>query len=129
NRHDGLNLAPSLHWPTPVLAEEPEEDRGPVMVTVEYRIDSARSAEFARAMRKLRRIRLRDGAYFWELFADAEDPARLTECFLVESWLEHLRQHERVTVADREVQERARAFHIGEEAPLVRHLIAPPRQP
>jgi MFS family permease len=124
-RHDGLNLAPSLHWPTPVLAEDLEEDRGPVMVTVEYRIDPARGAEFVRAMQKLRRIRLRDGAYFWELFTDAEDPARVTECFLVESWLEHLRQHERVTVADREVQERVRAFHIGDEPPQVRHLIAP----
>lgn len=126
-RHDGLNLAPSLHWPTPVLAGEPEQDRGPVMVTVEYRIDPVRVAEFVRAMQKLRRIRLRDGAYFWELFADAEDPFRFSESFLVESWLEHLRQHERVTVADREVQERARAFHTGDAPPRVTHWIAPPR--
>jgi MFS family permease len=128
-RHDALDLAPSLHWPTPVLAEEPEQDQGPVMVTVEYRIDPARAAEFMRAMHRLRRIRLRDGAFFWELFADAEDPARLSECFLVESWLEHLRQHERVTVADREVQERVRGFHLGGEPPRVRHFVAPRRGP
>jgi len=128
-RHDGLDLAPSMHWPTPVLAEDLEEDRGPVMVTVEYRIDPARTAEFVRAMSRLRRVRLRDGAYFWQIFTDAESPARATECFLVDSWLEHLRQHERVTFADREVQERARAFHIGEKPPRVRHLIAPRRDP
>jgi predicted MFS family arabinose efflux permease len=124
-RHDRMNMAPSMHWPTPVLAEEPEEDRGPVMVTVEYRIEPARTAEFVRAMQKVRRVRLRDGAYYWELFADAEDPGRVTECFLVESWLDHLRQHERVTVADSEVQERARVYHIGDDEPRVRHLIAP----
>lgn len=129
SRHDGLNLTPSLHWPTPALAEELEEDRGPVMVTIEYRIDPARSAEFVHAMEKLRRVRLRDGAYFWEIFSDAEDPARISECFLVDSWLEHLRQHERVTHADREVQERAWKFHIGQEPPVVRHLIASRRQP
>jgi len=125
--HEALDLAPSLHWPTPLVAEEPEADRGPVMVTVEYRIEPARNAEFVSAMDEVRRIRLRDGAYFWELFVDAEDPQRVTECFLVESWLQHLRQHERVTVADRDQQERARAFHIGEEPPRVRHLIAPRR--
>ena len=31
-------------------------------------------------------------------------PGRYLESFVVESWLEHLRQHERITAADREVQ-------------------------
>lgn len=49
----------------------------------------------------------------------------LLETFVVESWLEHLRQHERVTHADREFQDAARAFHTGAEPPLVRHMIRP----
>lgn len=35
--HD-LDLAPSMHRPSPVLAGEVEPDRGPVLVTVEYTV-------------------------------------------------------------------------------------------
>jgi len=41
----------------------------------------------------------------------------------VESWLEHLRQHERVTNADRVVQDAATGSH--RRTPKVTHLIAP----
>jgi Transmembrane secretion effector len=51
-------------------------------------------------------------------------PGRFVETFVVESWAEHLRQHERVTAADRAVEERARAFHTGDGPPIVSHLIA-----
>ena len=40
----------------------------------------------------------------------------------MESWLEHLRQHERVTNADRELQEHVQRFL--EDTPKVSHLIA-----
>lgn len=42
--------------------------------------------------------------------------------FLAESWLEHLRQHERVTHADRVVEEQVRRH--AREAPRVTHFIA-----
>ena len=51
----------------------------------------------------------------WELFNDIDDPGRMVECFMVESWIEHLRQHEQVTVADRDVIEKTRAFHLGSD--------------
>ena len=47
----------------------------------------------------------------------------LVETFLVESWLEHLRQHERVTNADRVLQEAVHRFQT-EGAPKITHLIA-----
>jgi hypothetical protein len=47
----------------------------------------------------------------------------MVETFLVESWLEHLRQHERVTNADRVVQDAVHGFHT-DGAPKVTHLIA-----
>ena len=31
------DLTPSMHWPAPVVSSEVEADRGPVLVTVEYR--------------------------------------------------------------------------------------------
>ena len=52
------------------------------------------------------------------------DPGRYLETFVVASWAEHLRQHERMTVADREVHNRAMAFHIGEAPPSVSHCIS-----
>ena len=45
----------------------------------------------------MRRIRLRDGAMQWGLFVDSSDHSSYTEVFLVKSWIEHLRQHERGT--------------------------------
>jgi hypothetical protein len=123
-RGEGSDLEPSRHWPEMAAVPGLEHDRGPILVTVEYRIDPDRTAEFMDAVQPLRRARLRDGAIWWEVFQDAADPACLVETFLVESLVEHLRQHERVTQADRVVQERVRAFHRGDAPPAVSHLVA-----
>lgn len=32
----GVDLTPSMHWPPPLTAQDIEQDRGPVLVTVEY---------------------------------------------------------------------------------------------
>jgi MFS family permease len=121
---EGPDLAPSRHWPAPAVVGAADADRGPVLVTVEYRIDPGNAEAFARAMRDVRRIRLRDGAFRWDLLVDPADPGRYVESFMVESWLEHLRQHERITMADREVERRARAYHVGPAPPVVSHFIA-----
>ena len=121
------DLAPSGHWPAPLLDEAVATDGGPVLVTVEYEVDPGEAAAFAGAMAELAAARRRGGAFFWQLFTDAADPSRRVEAFMLESWLDHLRQHERVTVEDRRIQERVRAFHRGIGDPLVSHLLATPR--
>jgi Transmembrane secretion effector len=110
--------------PKPAVAIEPAAEHGPVMVTVEYRIDRIHAGDFVLAMQEVRLERLRDGALRWELFHDPADPSRYVETFLVESWVEHLRQHERVTLADREAEVRARALHRAPTPVAVSHLIA-----
>jgi len=120
---ENLDLTPSLHWPEPSVVIELRPEDGPVLITVEYHIDPVRSRDFALVMHELRRVRRRDGAIRWGLFNDTANSSRYVETFVVESWLEHLRQHERVTVADRAVEERALAFHIGDAPPTVSHLI------
>jgi hypothetical protein len=75
----------------------------------------------------MRHMRRRDGAFSWGLFEDTARPGCWLETFEVETWVEHLRQHERITHADREVQERVNAFHIGADGPTVTHLLAPDR--
>ena len=49
------------------------------------------------------------------------------ESFLVESWAEHMRQHARVTVSDKALEDTARAFHHGPGEPKVTHWIADDR--
>jgi hypothetical protein len=65
-------------------------------------------------MSTLGRQRLRDGAFHWELFRDPGAHQRFVETFFVESWVDHLRQHERVTVADRESRTRCELFSKAE---------------
>ena len=118
------DLTPSQHWPEPKLAIEPAAADGPVLVTVEYRVPLARQADFRHAMAAIQLIRRRDGATRWELYCDAADPERMLEAFEVASWAEHLRQHERVTVADRAIEEQAMAWVQSDSPPIVSHFIA-----
>ena len=115
------DLSPSMHWPTPLVTREVEGDQGPVLVTVEYLIDPKDRHAFLTALEHLAGERRRDGAYAWGVFEDVAQRGRFVETFLVESWLEHLRQHERVTQADRKVQEQVDRFAL--ETPKVTHLI------
>jgi MFS family permease len=119
----GVDLTPSMHWPAPLTAQQVERDRGPVLVTVEYRIRPSDREAFLEALAKLEQQRRRDGAYAWGVFEDAAEAGRIVETFLLESWMEHLRQHERVTQADRVTQEAVQRFHLG-GVPKVTHLIA-----
>ncbi|MGA8614977.1 MAG: MFS transporter [Xanthobacteraceae bacterium] len=119
----GADMTPSMHWPTPITAQAVEHDRGPVLVTVEYRIRPQDREAFLEAIEKLGYERRRDGAFRWGVFEDAADEGHIVETFLVASWMDHLRQHERVTNADRLVQEAVHRFQLTGE-PKVTHLIA-----
>jgi MFS family permease len=118
---EALDLTPSVHWPEPTIVIEHLQD-APVLVTVEYRIDPKQASEFALAMEALKVIRLRDGGMSWGLYQDSADPSRVVESFVVESWAEHQRQHERVTQTDLAVEAAVRSFHHGER-PKVSHLL------
>ena len=119
-----LSLAPSRHWPEPVMRIESKADDGPAITSIEYRIDPKTAEEFLEALRDLKRIRLRDGAIRWNVLRDSADPERYLEVFVTESWGEHLRQHERITAEDRKVEQRVQAFHVGSQPPKTTHLIA-----
>jgi len=119
-----VDLTPSMHWPAPVLSAEVEVDQGPVQVVIEYRIVPEDRDAFLAAMRDFRAERLRDGAYDWDIYEDAANPGRMIETFLVASWIEHQRQHHRVTTADQDVQRSLLRFHRGASPPVVQHLIA-----
>jgi MFS family permease len=123
---EDLDLRPSKHWPEPALAIKLAAADGPVLVTVEYRVAAAQQVAFYQVMATIQLIRRRDGAMRWGLFRDAAEPERFLETFVVRSWAEHMRQHERVTVADREVEQRALELQQPGTTPVVAHFIATP---
>src|SRR5450631_3584003 len=55
-----VDFSPSMHWPDPVTTRTIEPDRGPVLVTIEYRIDPKRRDEFLRALAEYSDARRRD---------------------------------------------------------------------
>jgi len=123
NTSPDLDLTPSAH-----LAEHTvtaDHDRGPVMITVEYVVDTADVPEFMAAAREMRQVRRRVGALSWAVYEDLAQPQHFVEVFVVESWLEHLRQHDRHTVNDKRIQDRLHRHHIGSEPPVIRHIVAP----
>ena len=111
-----------MHWPEPVVAAGIDEDGGPVLVTIEYQVAPEHREAFLAALVSLARERRRDGAYDWEVFEDTAHPGRMIETFLSDSWLDHLRQHRRVTRADRTVEERVQ--HLARDPPRITHYIA-----
>jgi len=96
----------------------------PVMVTIRYKVQPEKRAQFVAAMQDVRQMRRRNGAYFWQLFHDSSDPTRFVEVFMDESWMEHLRQHERASVSDREILNRAKEYTIVSEQTPSSHWLA-----
>ncbi len=120
---EAVNLDPFRNWQDLQQQIGRVRDDGPVVVTIEYRIAPQDQQAFMRAMREVRRIRRRDGARRWTLLQDIGDPEIWIERFHSPTWIEHLRRRHRFTVADREIERQALAFHRGDQPPKIRHLL------
>jgi predicted MFS family arabinose efflux permease len=120
-----LDLSPSMHWGTPVFAQPVDDDQGPILVTVEYRIDPQDKAPFIAAMQEIGRERKRDGAYAWNVFEDTAEIGRVVEVFLIQTFLELKHLRARVTNADRMMEEEAHRYL--QERPKPTFLVAPKR--
>jgi MFS family permease len=119
---EGIDFTPARHWPMPITAAKVEGDRGPVLVTIEYRTDPKHRVQFLRALFRLSSERRRDGAYDWKVFEDPAVTGRFVEIFLTDSWLEHLHHHARITKADR-ISEEALRLCVQGDPPKTTHLI------
>jgi MFS family permease len=117
------DLSPWNHWRMPVIVKGglSDPDQGPVLITVEYLIIPERRAEFVETIHLFERIRRRDGALRWGIYRDTEEGDRYLEIFVVSSWAEHQRQHERVTLADHELELRLSDYLVKQSQP--RHLL------
>jgi len=102
------DLMPAGDWPSPQIVDAAGDD-GPVLVSIEYASRAGLERELVRALHAGRRARRRTGAVSWRVWRDAADPGHVVEQFVVGSWDEHLRQHERFSRRDqqrlREIEE------------------------
>lgn len=117
------DVTPWNHWRLPAIVQKEAMalEQGPVLVTVHYRVRAERANTFLDAIQNIARIRRRDGAMWWGIFRDLEDADAYVETFLVTSWAEHVRQHERLTRGDQAPLAAIR--ELVQEEPVIRHLI------
>lgn len=122
-RIEQVNLDPRGTWQEPDTQVPVEARSGPIVVTIDYRIDPGDIPTFLRVMSERRRIRERDGARGWSLLRDLADPMLWIERYHVPTWLDYVRHNHRRTHADTANSEAIGALHRGSEPPRVHRMI------
>jgi hypothetical protein len=117
-------LLPAGDWPAPVLADGEDPGAGPVMVSIEYRPQAGQEASLLAALRDARFSRRRTGAIEWRVWQDSAQPGRVIEQFVVASWEDHLRMHDRITARDQARYDAIRAMTT--QPVTVTHWLTPP---
>ena len=112
---------PSQHWQAPPQHEIPHTE-GPVTVSREYQIDVSQRSSFLRLMDRVRAVRKRNGALSWQLLES--HPGVYIENIVITNWLDYLRQRERLTVEDRQLEEQIAQLNNGKNPPLTTHSVA-----
>jgi hypothetical protein len=107
------DVTPGTQLPTLTFADEPEPDDGPVLIQIEYRIEPAHREEFLRVIQKVEPTRRRNGATAWRVFRDLAEEGRFVERYILASWGEYVRLRNRMTVADRKLQEQVEAHQMS----------------
>lgn len=112
--------------------EEPEvnlsisQRSGPIVVEIEYRVNQQKARAFYTTMLQLQAIRQRNGAYDWSIARDIADPELWIERYHCPTWLDYLRQRNRSTQSEREIQLKAIGFHLGPEPIKVHRMLERP---
>jgi hypothetical protein len=120
---EALNLDPLSRWREPKVAVDIEPRSGPVIVTIEFLVREEDVVAFLSVMAERRRIRRRDGARHWTLLRDLTNSELWIERYDTPTWVEYVRQNQRVTQADAEIGDRVRALHKGPNPPVVHRMI------
>ncbi|WP_114238958.1 MFS transporter [Dyella sp. C9] len=94
-------------------------EQGDVVMAIEYVIPAERVGEFVSLADALRHLRLRNGGRYWGLFRDIRNEEVWREVLLIESWLQHLRMLDRMTLADKALIDRVKALHKGDDPPRI----------
>ena len=107
-----------LHY-VPVV---PDDDEGPITITIEYAIASQDRDEFRILMQEVQAICRRNGAFQCRLDESLDHPGLFRLEYLVSTWAEHLRMNMRMTVDETDVYQKAWDLNAGDSEPIVRHF-------
>lgn len=99
---------------------------GPIVLEIEYRVSVINGRAFYNTMLEVQLSRQRNGAHGWSIARDVIDPEIWIERLQYPTWHDYLRQRHRVTLAERELQARATAFHQGPEPVRIRQMLERP---
>jgi MFS family permease len=121
---ENLDLRPYRDLTLAPIHTRHVQDEGLVLVAIDYIIDPKKARKFIRAMAQMKTIRRKYGSIRWTLFRDLDKLGYYRESFVVESWLEHLRQHGRFTVTDQAVLEKVHSLTLDGKPFNVDHYIA-----
>jgi hypothetical protein len=105
----------------------PQDDDGPITVTVEYSIANENRQRFRIVMQDVQAAFRRNGAFHCRLDECLERPGIFRLEFIVSTWAEHLRQGMRLTVDESKVIDAAWDLHTGGSEPVIRHYLASQR--
>jgi MFS family permease len=111
------------------LPEISSVESGPIAITVSYQLAEGQTEPFLALAAELRRARRRTGAVHWHLHRDLEVADRFEELFIVGSWEEHERQHDRLQGPERQVLDAIDALLAPGQQRVAHHLLGvrPPR--
>jgi hypothetical protein len=127
---DEADVTPGMQLPDLAIAVEPQPDDGPVLIQLEYRIDPEQRKAFLRAIHAIEPTRRRNGASDWRVFRDLGEDGRFVERFIVRSWAEYVRLRTRMTMSDRQLQDRIEQLQRPDVPVRVSRLIGvDPREP
>jgi MFS family permease len=102
-----------------------DDSDSPTLVMVTYDVRPGAEDDFLRALRLVGRVRRRTGATSWSVYRDADREHRYIESYVLPSWDEHMRQHQRRTVTDLELQEDVWQYLRPGTEPTAQHFVAP----
>ncbi|NGY03984.1 MFS transporter [Solimonas terrae] len=99
---------------------------GPIVIELDYIVDTAQARHFYTAMLKLQHARKRNGAFEWSLSRDIANPELWTERYHCPTWGDYLHQRDRFTQSDRELQVQANAYNKVAGGAIVRRRLERP---
>jgi len=99
---------------------------GPIVVEIEYRVDTEQARAFYSVIQQVQLTRHRNGAYDWSIARDIADPTLWTERFHCPTWLDYLRLRSRHTAAELDIHRQAEDFHRGDEPIRIKRMLERP---
>lgn len=124
--NQGIDADPLEAFEAPAVALDLKPRSGPIVVKIEYHIPNEKTEVFLTILHERRRAQSRIGARHWTIERDLQEPSQWTETFRTPTWTDYLRLNHRLTAADKELDDRLRNLHRGEQPPKTRLSIERP---